>query len=1282
MPETALQNYLEALRVKHRDPLYIPRRFAVPPKADEVPSGMQAALRGSTREQAPQLDELLSRSRVAVLGEPGAGKSRVARAAVRQLAESGARIPIFCALREYRREEGLTAIIRRELRAMGWENTYEDLLDIGQVACIFDGADEVPFEAQEQFFKDLNGICSEEQTGYVFLTARQAFWARRPELSRHFSSVLDLLEFSDDDVREFVDRKGIDSESFLAAIKKVGTHDEIRNPFILELMTSQFQKDERLTDSRFETLSLIVTRHIDSHGDVSAHEQRRALRMLAVAMQTSGRVELSNDDALQLLERSMPISRSDAQRILEVLHHSIVRASEGGISFLLNSYGEFLAAEELADADLDRVRQLAFVDYNTPNDLWANTFGFLAEVNREVRRFLLESRPLWLLKCPARHFSYEECDVLVGGVLKTIAGENFIRLQLGVDLRQIAKFITPGFQGQLVARLTAPESWNVANILLLLSWCRHPGVPELARKILLDRNKDLRLRQYAAEALSHYQRSDLVQSLLDGLQEGDPAYDYVLEAAAALSTDAQLSLVLPLISRTGTLLSKTFYRFRELRSELALHKILAYFASSVSDLNEPRIDGYVEPAVNDLPKHWNPKTAELCADIVDSLDSNHAMLWDNRLGWKLLGLIYKADKGGEVALRCVKALDERYDDPSTTFIFTKQIIGYLMKPESIPQMARTTTIERLKSLTPFASAATREAMRPILGGYLEELEQNTAALKAEQELDEDTRKRRLADRQSALLQAPNLQSTLEAFSRLPESNWPDLPGDRLTNLANELSGVLNSLDLRNTIMWSGNQVTIPSVVPIAMRLISRYRLEIRPDDAVAHIMIAMQEGAVAEYFKRVPISDSATRIVEQLLGSPRSERDWTAALTFLVQANIWTPAIASSCLDIVKNSSSNVHQLSALQLLERNGVKSEDLVHVFKHGSSEDLKQAAFRMLIGRQHRETIERALDGILKDETGFQRAETSHPFGGPISWITNIKAEFALEKLTKLRAMSLRFELQGNASTITGTMMQIDRKKTARIIRNQISMAPVNWQSAQLQLANDQDALVRIEAIQSTPFAKILNKLQRATSFNRFKLVCEGKTDIPVFRRFLSEIPDIPEVTIIPVGGWPNLPDMPKEFFLDGCKDVMVVMDGDGGRKYSLKGSKLNPIAKREESRLSGLGVTLQVLQRYGIENYFTQRALENVLGKPVPVGFPIPDHVKAVEYLSPDDGQLWTRIKKFLKFKLRLPIPLKGVYSKGLNGDVVSKMSLDTDLKGTDLYEIIHEIADRSRKISGK
>jgi hypothetical protein len=74
---------------------------------------------------------------------------------------------------------------------------------------------------------------------------------------------------------------------------------------------------------------------------------------------------------------------------------------------------------------------------------------------------------------------------------------------------------------------------------------------------------------------------------------------------------------------------------------------------------------------------------------------------------------------------------------------------------------------------------------------------------------------------------------------------------------------------------------------------------------------------------------------------------------------------------------------------------------------------------------------------------------------------------------------------------------------------------------------------------------------------------------------------------------------------------------------------------------------VLQRYGLENYFTRAAVDAVLGAAVAQHFPLADDGRAGDVPG---------------------------YPKGRNGDIAAAMTL-AELSGSDLYEILNEIRMR-------
>src|SRR6266849_1419875 len=102
MASQELVDYRESLRAETALELYIPRRFT----AAKIEGGADPDLgyewRGVLREGEPGLDEILKHPRVVILGEPGAGKSLVARAAVQEVLRDSERVPVFTELKQYR----------------------------------------------------------------------------------------------------------------------------------------------------------------------------------------------------------------------------------------------------------------------------------------------------------------------------------------------------------------------------------------------------------------------------------------------------------------------------------------------------------------------------------------------------------------------------------------------------------------------------------------------------------------------------------------------------------------------------------------------------------------------------------------------------------------------------------------------------------------------------------------------------------------------------------------------------------------------------------------------------------------------------------------------------------------------------------------------------------------------------------------------------------------------------------------------------------------------------
>ena len=189
---------------------------------------------------------------------------------------------------------------------------------------------------------------------------------------------------------------------------------------------------------------------------------------------------------------------------------------------------------------------------------------------------------------------------------------------------------------------------------------------------------------------------------------------------------------------------------------------------------------------------------------------------------------------------------------------------------------------------------------------------------------------------------------------------------------------------------------------------------------------------------------------------------------------------------------------------------------------------------------------------------------------------------------------------------------------------------------------------------------------------KVYTEGPTDRPVFR-WLLELTGEHELarTVDYVGGWPNLlSETNPERWLDGCHEAVIVMDGDEGRHLRKRKKPFTKQAKRAKRMFRNYPITLHVLERYGIENYFSQRACEEVLQRDLNAYFPIPDHVPILKHFF----ERPSGIHRFIQWMI-LRGQFGSFYHKNCNEQIAQFLQLD-DIANTDLRSILDSITDQA------
>lgn len=521
MTKQEVNEYFEGLKNRISLGRYVERRFTAADAGGGLPADFDYRFHGSFRDREPRLAELLTHPRVMVLAEPGGGKSITAYAAVLEILSKGERVPVLVELKEYRLD--LSLLIRQSAPAELLKSAASvDGVPVHRTY-VLDGVDEVPAELIHQFAADVRSLLKSDPNAHFFLTARQAFYVADGSLFSDIPAVFHILELTDEDIRQYVHQSQLEVSDFIDALRAADATEEVRNPFVLSVIVDRFQQSGGLSDRRSENISYMIDRLIQSRPRVSQHRQRRALRMLGVAMEVYSRSELTEDEALQIIKESMQVSDEDARAVLGELYGSILKRTVNGLAFQARSFGEYLAAEALEDEPLDRIQQLAFLDAKRPNDSWLNAISYLAELNASVRSHFVRRYPFWMIHPSPAVFSSEERDTVVSEILETLETEGqYATEHPQIQRTKLARLVTPAMGARLIGDLHSSSDTARGNALVLLGLQkRHEALP-VALAIVKDRTLGIRLRYCALIAIVNAGGPAQVDELLPLLDCSDP----------------------------------------------------------------------------------------------------------------------------------------------------------------------------------------------------------------------------------------------------------------------------------------------------------------------------------------------------------------------------------------------------------------------------------------------------------------------------------------------------------------------------------------------------------------------------------------------------------------------------------------------------------------------------------------------------------------------------------------------------------------------------------------
>src|SRR5437879_10136849 len=138
--------------------------------------------------------------RIAVVADPGAFKSVVARACVRHLIANGEQVPVFAEVKQYRAD--LPTLLRiNTLAAVLDPAAAVEGVPLGRTY-VLDGIDEIPLELVQHFGVELREFIAHEPEAHFVFTARQAFYVANRNLLPPIPAVFHILPFATEDIEE------------------------------------------------------------------------------------------------------------------------------------------------------------------------------------------------------------------------------------------------------------------------------------------------------------------------------------------------------------------------------------------------------------------------------------------------------------------------------------------------------------------------------------------------------------------------------------------------------------------------------------------------------------------------------------------------------------------------------------------------------------------------------------------------------------------------------------------------------------------------------------------------------------------------------------------------------------------------------------------------------------------------------------------------------------------------------------------------------------------------
>lgn len=1049
------------------------------------------------------------------------------------------------------------------------------------------------------------------------------------------------------DIQRICDQEGIDARLFGQEVDRLNLHYEASNPAILQTLVAKFRCRSRLPEKRSQALELIWGT-VKKCARVRGKAAIRAARALGLAMELASRNTLTVQEAELAISARLDRTGSEARRLLAAAAPLLLFTTDG-ICFPHHSLGEFLAASEIRGSPLSLILDYLFLPgTRNPNTSWSPAFEFLAEMRKDIGPYLACHYPGFAIQAVFSSLTSNE-KTTVGPKLYQYLRSRAepLRRHPEIGANRLGQCLPPEILDELHAEAqTGTDSILVANALSLLGEAGRRDSLALARAKAFDKSGDSDVRHAAFHAIGLLGTVELIPELVIGVERNDPAYISMLSAVGTLTDATTIEAAIAAALTTSTYITELYDRLRELEPRPVTLSLLGMIRSRPDLVNHPQWTFYASCLDGAIRRAWDSNLAEAAVGALIAIEDARILDLQNSFVKDFSDAVAYRDRD-EVVVRTVLSQFAKRGRPVSAI--TRTVLR-LASPSTVRWLADITREDRfINSLRMYAGRSLylafeeffpweRPSPDPQMIAWEEEHRQRIA--EAEDEISRA---------QAAVRDDLDFARVYRAALSLDEKRLPNISSERLQWLSREVDRQFKTVDF-SAIQWAGdNSCTIPWLLAGLLILVQHYELRLADDVPLIRSLNGLRGEAAEVHVRRYGLSPAGELQLQKMIADPALNPSALDTMFHFIRATgLWTNGLAAALRDRALSVDSRI-QGSALFTLT-NSPESTDILAGLAAQKIVPMPESLLNELVKRGHRPTIERRLSQLIDNPTLLAAGDVDFPNSGPLDWIGEIRERAVWKKLQRIRGLALDNRYFRVVGTVTAAMAAIDETQLISSMAGQIRKVPKAWRPWQQTGILESRQRVRLTIAKTTDFQTVVAKLQMTSTQKRLKIWCEGINDLAALRGFIQQaIGKRDDVVIQSIGGWSELRnlDFPFERLWDGCLDVILVADGDNGRDWNRPGRPLSSDGADLFKRLDAIGVTGFVLQRYGLENYFTRAAVDAVLGPAVAQHFPLPDDGRAGDVPG---------------------------YPKGRNGDIAAAMTL-ADLSGSDLHDILNEIRKR-------